>query len=162
MRRKRYRDAVPRSAREREYQRDAFAALALMRREGLSASLATKAEGISLSKFRKYVGSALRKRGNDYVARPSDRLVRQMLTLDARGTIPIEARSSKAASEIGKHWNAIDDALKGKPAALRKFRGKRNPYTKRKFLTNLKTIRRLQDAGLLEKIKDIYWRGQKR
>ena len=160
--RKGERNTAPRNRREREAQLDAFAALKLMRREGLSARHAAKAEGTTVRKIRKYVGSALRKRGNDYVARPADRIVRPMVTVDARGTRHIEARSSKAASEIGKHWNAIDDALKGKPAALKKFRGKKIPGTKVKFLTNLKAIRRLQDFGLLENLKDIYWHGRKR
>jgi hypothetical protein len=125
-------------------------------------SLAAKAEGISVKKIRKYVGSALRKRGKDYVAKRSDRLVRRLATLDARGMRPIEVRSSKAASLVGRYWNAIDAALKGKPSALKEFRGKKIPYNKLKFLTNLKTLRRLQDAGLLENIKEIYWRGRKR
>jgi hypothetical protein len=148
--------------REEEDRLDALAALALMRREKLPASFAAEAEGTSVEKMRKYIGSALRRRGKDYVARPSDRLVRRMITFDARGTRPIVVRSSKAASLVARHLNAVDDALKGKPSALREFRGKKIPYNKGKFLTNMRTLRRLQDAGLLEKIKDIYWRGRKR
>lgn len=91
----------PRNARERADQLDAFAALAPMRREGLPASLAAKAEGVSVRKIRKYVGSALRKRGNDYVATPSDRLLRPpMVGLDAKGTRPIVVRSSKAGEYL--------------------------------------------------------------
>jgi hypothetical protein len=156
-------DARPRNARERADQLDALAALSFMRREGLSASLAAKAEGVSVRKIRKYVGSALRKRGKDYVAKPSDRLRRPpMLALDAKGTRPVVVRSSRAASQMGQYWNAVDDALKEKPAALKKFRGKNIPHNKIKFLTNLRTLKRLADAGLLKDIKDIYWRGRKR
>jgi hypothetical protein len=71
-------------------------------------------------------------------------------------------RSSKAASTVGRYFNAVDDALKGKPAALKKFRGKKIPYNKLKFLTNVKTLHGLQKFGLLENLKDIYWHGRKR
>jgi hypothetical protein len=161
-RKRKTRDAVPRNARDRENQLDAFAALALMRREGLSASSAAKAEGTTVNNILKYARPALRKRGEIYVAKPSDGLVRQMKTLDARGVRLTVVRSSKASSLIGKYWNAVDDALKGKPSALREFRGKKIPYNKRKFLTNLKTLHRLADAGLLDNLKDIYWHGRKR
>ena len=63
---------------------------------------------------------------------------------------------------VGRHLNAIDDALKGKPSALKKFRGKKIPYNKIKFFTNVKALHRLQDAGLLDNLKDFYWHGKKR
>jgi hypothetical protein len=154
--------AVPRTAREREDQLDAFAALKLMRREGLTAKHAAKVEGTTLKKMQKFVGAALRKRRKDYVAVPSDRLIRRLKTVDARGIRLIVVRSSKAASLVGRHWNAVDDALKGKPAALRWFRGKKIPYNKLKFFTNLKALYRLQDGGFLDNLKDIYWSGRKR
>jgi hypothetical protein len=154
--------AVPRTAREREDQLNAFAALKLMRREGLTAKQAAKVEGTTLKKMQRFVGAALRKRGKDYVAAPSDRLIRRLKTVDARGIRFIVVRSSKAASLVGRHWNAIDDALKGKPAALRWFRGKKIPYNNLKFLTNLKALYRLQDGGFLDNLKDIYWSGRKR
>lgn len=149
--------------RERENQLDAFAALALMRREGLSASSAAKVEGTTVKNILKYVRRAVRKRGKDYFAKPSDRLLRPpMFAIDRYGMRPIVVRSSRAASLIGRYFNAVDDALKGKPAALREFRGKKIPYNKLKFLTNVKTLRRLQDAGVLDNLKDIYWHGRKR
>ena len=161
-RKRKTRDAIPRSKREEEDRLDALAALALMRREGLSARLAAEAEGTTVKNIRKYAGSALRKRGKDYVARPSDRLVRTLTAIDALGTRPIVVRSSKAASKMGRYFNAVDDALKGKRSALKEFQGKKIPYNKLKFLTNVKTLRRLTDAGLLDNLKDIYWHGRKR
>jgi hypothetical protein len=162
-RRIKYRAATPHTSREREEQGDAFAALARMRREKMSASRAAKREGISLKKLVKYVGPALRKRGRRFEATPSDRLLRQPMTaLDAKGIRPIVVRGSKAATENARYWNAVDSALKGKRSALKEFRGKKIPYNKLKYLTNLKTLRRLQDAGVLENIKEIYWRGRKR
>jgi hypothetical protein len=133
-----------------------------MRREGLSASSAAQAEGTTVKNIRKYAGSALRKRGRDYVARRSDRLIRTMNAIDKKGLRPIVVRSSKAASKMGRYFNAVDDALKGKPSALKEFRGKKVPYNKLKFLTNVKTLHRLQEFGLLENLKDIYWHGRKR
>ncbi len=161
-RKRKSRDAIPRNKREEEDRLDALAALALMRREGLSARLAAEAEGTTVKNIRKYAGSALRKRGKDYVARPSDRLVRTLTAIDALGTRPIVVRSSKAASKMGRYFNAVDDALKGKRSALKEFQGKKIPYNKLKFLTNVKTLRRLTDAGLLDNLKDIYWHGRKR
>lgn len=160
---KRRYDFTPRNARQREDQLDAFAALALMRRQGFTARLAAEAEGTTIKKIRKYVGSALRKRGKDIVAKPSDRIRRPpMIALDRKGTYPIVVRGSRAASQMGQYWNAVDDALKGRPSALKKFRGKKIPHNKLKFLTDLKALRRLQDAGVLQNIKEIYWRGRHR
>jgi hypothetical protein len=86
---------LPHTAREREEQRDALAALARMRRENLPASEAVDIEGTSIAKLEKYVGPALQRRGKDYVARPSDDLVRPpMLILDSKGVRPIEVRGS--------------------------------------------------------------------
>ena len=161
-RKQRKRGTVLRTIREKERQLDAFAALALMRREGMSASSAAEAEGTTVRNMRKYVGPALRKRGKDYAAKRSDRLPRVLIAIDNKGTRPIVVRSSKAASKMGRYFNAVDDALKGKRGALREFRGKRIPYTRLKFLTNLKTLRRLKDAGVLDNLKDIYWHGKKR
>src|SRR5713101_2224962 len=161
-RKRKSRDAIPHNKREEENRLNALAALALMRREGLSARLAAEAEGTTVKNIRKYAGSALRKRRKDYVARPSDRLVRTLTAIDALGTRPIVVRSSKAASTMGRYFNAVDDALKGKRSALKEFRGKKIPYNKLKFLTNLKTLHRLQEFGLLDNLKDIYWHGRKR
>ena len=155
--------AIKLTRRQEENRRDAFAALALMRREGLSASSAAEAEGTTVKNIVKYVRLALRKRGKAYFAKPSDRLSRPpMAVIDSHGMRPVVVRSSKAASLIGQYFNAVDDALKGKPAALKEFRGKNVPYNKVKFLTNVKTLRKLKDAGVLDNLKDIYWHGRKR
>jgi hypothetical protein len=148
--------------REEENRLDALAALALMRREGLSAKLAAQAEGTTVKNIRKHAGRALRKRGKDYVARPSDRLIRTMNAIDKKGLRPIVVRSSKAASKMGRYFNAVDDALNGKRSGLKEFRGKKIPYHNLKFLTNVKTLQRLQEFGLLDNLKDIYWHGRKR
>lgn len=149
--------------REKENQLDAFAALALMRREGLSAASAAQAESTTVKNILKYTRRAVRKRGKDYFAKRSDRLRRPpMSAIDRYGLRPVVVRSSKAASQIGRYFNAVDDALKGKPAKLREFRGKKIPYNDLKFLTNLKILRRLKDAGVLDNLKDIYWHGRKR
>lgn len=161
-RHKRRAGITPHNKREEEDRLDALAALALARREGLSASSAAEAEGTTVKNILKYVRPALRKRGRDYVARASDHLIRQLRTLDARGVRSIAVRGSKAASLIGRHWNAVDDALKGKSSALKEFRGKKIPYDKAKFLTDLKALHRLAHAGLLDNLKDIYWHGRKR
>jgi hypothetical protein len=167
-RKRKNRASKPRRPRKRNAKRaeedrlDAFAALALMRREGMSAASAAAAEGTTVKNILKHVRPAVRKHGKDYLARRSDRLIRTMLAIDEKGTRPIVVRSSKAASKMGRYFNAVDDALKGKRSALKEFRGKKIPYNKLKFLTNLKTLHRLQEFGLLDNLKDIYWHGRKR
>ena len=157
------RQYLPRNAREKEEQADALAALARMKRENSYASEAIEIEGTSFVKLEKYVGPALQRRGKDYVALPSDDLVRPpMLILDSKGVRPIEVRGSKAASSIGEYWNAIDDALQGSPSALKKFKSKKIPGTQIEFLTDIKQIHVLQDAGQLENIKQIYAHGRRR
>ena len=130
--------------------------------QGLSAPRAVELERTTIPILERYAGSALRKVGKDYVAKPIDDLVRPMLWLDSRGVQSIEIRGSKAASLNGQFWNAVDDALKGKRSALKGFEGRTLPGTKLKFLTDLRIIRHLQDAGQLDNIKEIYWHGRRR
>jgi len=136
--RRRIRPRKPRNVREREDQQDAFAALSLMRRQGVPASDAVKVAGTTLANLQKYVGPALTKRGRDYAAKPSDELVRRMLLPDPRGVRQVEIRGSKAASLVGTYWNALDEALKGNPAALKQFKGRTIPGTDLTFLTDKK------------------------
>jgi hypothetical protein len=161
--RKARRPSKPRNVREREDELDAFAALARMRRKGLTASQAVEVEGTTIANLEKYVGPALNKRGRDYVAKPSDDLLRPpMRFLDVKGVRWIDVRGSKAASLISYYWKAVGAALKGEPKDLKKFDKRLLPGTKLEFFTNLKAIRHLQDAGELEGIKEIYWHGRRR
>ncbi len=153
----------PRNVREREDELDAFATLALMKRENLPASRALEVEGNTKENLEKYVGPALRKRGKDYVALPSDDLLRPpMRFLDAKGVRWIDVRGSKAASLLGYYWNAVGAALNEEPRDLKEFEHTFLPGTKLEFFTNLKAIRHMQDAGELEGIKEIYWHGRRR
>ena len=77
--------AINVNRRQEENRRDAFAALALMRRKGLSASSAAEAEGTTVKNIVKYARPALRKRGKEYFAKPS-------LTLRARCVVIWGAR----------------------------------------------------------------------
>ena len=160
---RRIRPRKPRNVREREDELDAFATLALMRRKDWPASRALEEEGNTEANLEKHVGPALRKRGKDYVALPSDDLLRPpMRFLDAKGVRWIDVRGSKAASLISYYWNAVGAALNGKPRDLKKFDNTFLPGTKLEFFTNLKAIRHLQDAGELEGIKELYWHGRRR
>jgi len=162
-RKRRIRPHKPRSVREREDELDAFAVLARMRRENLTASQAVEIESTTIPNLERHVGAALKKRGKDYVALPSDDLLRPpMRFLDAKGVRWIDVRGSKAASLIGYYWNAVGAALNGEPRDLKKFEHTFLPGTKLEFFTNLKAIRHLQDAGELEGIKEIYWHGRRR
>jgi hypothetical protein len=160
---RRIRSHKPRNVREREDELDAFAALALMRRENLTASQAVEIESTTIPNLERHVRPALKKRGSDYVALPNDDLLRPpMRFLEAKGVRWIDVRGSKAASLIGEYWNAVDAALSEKPRDLKKFDNTLLPGTKLNFLTNLKAIQHLQDAGELEGIKEIYWHGWRR
>ena len=83
------RNAIPRTQREREARERALAALALMRREKRSLTAAARAKDTNPRTVRRYVGSALRRKGlsGRYKAKPRDRLLR-VLRIPTRGGNP--------------------------------------------------------------------------
>lgn len=151
----------PRNKREREQQWDAFDALGVAKRERLTRSQAAAAEGIGEKELDRWTRGAWKRRGKEYVPKGNDRLVRPLSIPGKKGPELYLAPGSRASSEVSAFYRAVRDARQGKPAALRAFRGKNLPGTKRKYPTNLALLRRLDEAGLLN-VETIYWRKRLR
>ncbi|MGA2805878.1 MAG: hypothetical protein ABSF89_16065 [Acidimicrobiales bacterium] len=86
----------------------ALDAVSRMRRDGVSLTRGARDARTTPDAVRRYAGSALDRRGSRWVAKPSDRLLRrQFTTIVGPGGGPeealVETRSSRQASEIGRH-----------------------------------------------------------
>jgi hypothetical protein len=81
-------------------------ALALQRR-GYSPTRAAHLARTDPRTVRRYVGSALRKEGARWVARPFDRIPREMTVLTSSGPEVMTIRDSRTASLIAEHANAV-------------------------------------------------------
>jgi hypothetical protein len=129
-------------------------AIRLMRRQGLSLAKAARTAGVSPRTVRRIAGSALRKGPNGrYVVQSRDRFVRVVYVLTAEGKREVSLKSSREASIVGRHWNAVHAyAARGESAGLRRFDGVEVTgvggarYT---LLTDLAAIERLGNAGEL-------------
>jgi len=97
--------------------------------------------------------SALRKKNGRYVATKTDRLLRVVAILTAKGKKEITTQDSVQASLIGSHWAAVQRYLQsGDDSALLKFTktritdasGKRH-----RLLTSLAELNRQASAGVL-------------
>ncbi len=89
-------------------------------------SRAARLYGVKPGTVKKYFGSAFNKfRGQMRVAE-SDRFSATLFLPDAQGnSVPIKTRSSKQRSEASEYLRDLGRALRGHPAALRKWRGKK-------------------------------------
>jgi hypothetical protein len=105
---------------------------------------------------------ALRKLKGRYVATKTDRLLRIITILVAKGKKEIATRDSRQASLVGGHWAAVQKYLQtGDDEALLKFKGKSivDASGKRyRLLTNLEKLNRLASAGVLS-FESIYAGG---
>src|SRR5438270_13800868 len=116
----------PLSRAEKEAHARALDALAEMRRTGLSLTRAAGRAGTTPNTVRRYAGSAL-ERGprRRIIASSADRLYRRMPVLTTEGVREVELHGSRAASLIGRHWNAVQHYLRtGDESELREFSGK--------------------------------------
>jgi hypothetical protein len=96
-----------------------------MRRLGLPASAAAKAENTTLASIKRYAATALRKdRQGHYRATPHDRIPRTLAFLTPSDEVPITVRDSRVATLIAEYKNAVRAALRGDPSGLAKFEGK--------------------------------------
>lgn len=150
--------AVARSKRPRTptevFRRDqSLAALADMRREGMSLTEAARARGIDFALALQYVGPALYRSSNGrYRARVFDRLPREVSILTPEGPIWITVRDSRTASKIGEHrarvkeWRRNRDRAVFTPFDRRSFRAGGVTY---RFVTDPETLNQLEGADLL-------------
>ena len=92
--------------------------------------------------------SALRKRKNgQYVAKPSDKLLRILAVPTPDGVREVAIRDSKQATQLGKYWAAVQKYLQtGDDSALKKFRRKRITDA------NGKNIPLVRDTAVLDQL----------
>jgi hypothetical protein len=132
--------------------------------DSLAHVIARIKEGVSLTKASKEFGverrivielwrPALRKRNGRYVATKTDRLLRVLIILTAKGKKQIATRDSRQASLAGGHWAAVQRYLDtGDDSALQKFKGQKVADASGKrhaLLTDLKELVRQGSAGVL-------------
>jgi hypothetical protein len=122
-------------------------------RDRISLTKASKEFDIEPSDVIQLGGPALRKENGRYVATKTDRLLRVVTILKAKGTKEIATRDSRQASLIGSYWAAVQRYLQtGDDSALLKFKktrvadasGKRH-----RLLTDLEELVRQASAGVL-------------
>jgi hypothetical protein len=122
-------------------------------RDRVSRSKASKEFGIAPSAVLEFGGAALRKKNGRYVATKTDRLLRVVTILKAKGRKVIATRDSVQASLIGSHWAAVQRYLQtGDDSALLKFKKTRVADASGKrhaLLTNLAELNRQASAGVL-------------
>jgi hypothetical protein len=118
-----------------------------MRTEGKSLTGAISGAQTSKRTVVRYVSSALVKQlSGRYEVKPSDRFPRRIQWQMPNGKIPITVRSSRMASKVAEHQNAIRHFLRtGDTSRLDEFKGK--SVLGRTFVTDPKHLIRLQHAG---------------
>jgi hypothetical protein len=140
------------SAREQEIW-DSLAHVISRVREGGSLSKASKEFGLKPGMVAELGQAALRKKNGRYIATKTDRLLRIVSVLTAKGRKEIATRDSRQASLIGSYWAAIQRYLQsGDDSGLLKFKktrvvdasGKRH-----RLLTELSEVIRQASAGVL-------------
>jgi hypothetical protein len=143
-------------------------AIALMRRDGLSLTRAGRIAGTKPSTVRHYFGPAFKRDGRRWKVTASDTIPRRQVTIisgsDGQPTrAVVETRSSRQASEIGKHNSDISallsirtspDAREEARARIAQRQGKRAGL--RAFLSDGSLIKDPQFFGTPEEIVDAY------
>lgn len=136
-----------------EYSRDmALHALATMRTEGASLSKAAKEFSVSPRTVLKVARTAMIKQPNGrYRPKGFDRLRRRMWFIVENGQVPIDTHSSKAATLIARHADAVQKFLQHRAGAeiLDEFRGKSIKVRKERyeFICDPYVLKRWGNAG---------------
>ncbi len=137
-------------------------AISLKRRDPkLSLSKAAKASGTTLKTIRKYAEPAIQNRSGRFDVTASDRLFRPIRMVTNDGEAVIRTTSSRMASRIADHNNALRTyVLTGDASGLKRFEGKviRNGGKTYQFVTDRRTIDRQIRAGGIHFV-DIYASG---
>jgi len=157
----RRRNAKPRNAGESDEREQALAVLALMRREGIPLSKASKIQGISQRTVVEYARSGLRRdpRG-EYRALPYDHIRRTLNFLTPQGTIPVTFQDSRTATDIAEYMNAVRKYVRtGDTSGLERFKNKSFVAggRVRRFVTDPHVLDELADAGSLAAIESLYY-----
>jgi hypothetical protein len=145
--------------------RRALDAIAMKRRDPkISLSKAARARGTTIPTIRKYAGSAIEVRSGRIDVTLADRLPRPMRILTPQGEFIVRTTSSRTASRIGEHNNAIRIyVLTGDTSELKRFEGKivRSGGKTYGFATDKRTLDKFARAGAIHVI-DIYFTGGKK
>jgi hypothetical protein len=133
-------------------------------RDRVSLSKASKEFGIAPSIVSELGRPALRKTNGRYKATKTDRLLRIVTMLTAKGKKEIATRDSVQASLIGSHWASVQRYLQtGDDSALQKFKGKKITDASRKrhlLLTDLQELVRQGSFGVL-RFESMYVGGSR-
>jgi hypothetical protein len=147
-RKRRSKPLLPRTKREAQVLEKVLAAVSLSRREKIDIRHAARIEGTRLSTIRRYAPSVLEKHKGKYRVKPFDRIPRSLNVVGSKGMRPLGVRSSRSASQVARYLNAVRTFIyKGDASALARFKGKK--VAGYRFVTNLKRLKQLADAGLL-------------
>ncbi|MGA3354792.1 MAG: hypothetical protein ABSD85_16665 [Acidimicrobiales bacterium] len=113
------------SPRDRASRQRAVEAVALMRKEGLRASLAARRAGTTTDAMMRWTGDRLERTSSGrLVLRPHDQGVRIMPVVAEEGTFrAVGVAGGDDAAVVAGHLDAIAVALTGDPIALDPFRG---------------------------------------
>ena len=131
-----------------------------MRAEKTSLQSASREIGVSPKSVKRWAGPALQKtaRGK-WTTKPSDRLLRVLVTPTSDGLRETAVRDSKQATLIGEYWNAVHRYLEtGDHSRLDKFHGKfitDSNGVRLPLLTDRTALKRLGSAGELS-FESIY------
>lgn len=139
----------------------ALEAIHYMRAEGNSLTRAARRSHTTPETIRRYAKSALRRnRKGRYVVTPSDRITRRVWFLTPKGKIELSVQSSRAASRIARHMNAVEHFfLTGDSGPLDLFRGHfiRTRNRTHFFLTDTEVLEQLANADEIS-FDDLYAR----
>lgn len=131
----------------------ALDALAHMRRGETLTSAATHA-GTTPATVRRYASAGLTQQGRRWQVTPTDRIYRRMRVLGVDGLTDVDVRSSRQATRVAQHHNAVDRYLRiGDARGLRRFTNTRIGGVL--LMTDLDQLQRQAQIGELA-IDDIY------
>ena len=149
----------PTTEAQRDRKRRVLDAIALKRRHPeLSLTIAAKRSGTTLKTIRRYADPTLRIRSGRLDVAPTDKIVRELRFLDAKGQIEITVRNSRDASRVARYSNAVRRyVIFGDDGQLQKFKGKsiRAGGKSFEFVTDPVLLNRLARAGEIS-FMDIY------
>ena len=128
-------------------------------RRGVSLSRAVRLEKTTIANAKHYAGTTIEKSATGrYSAKRFDRMKRPMRFPTEWGTVVLDVRDSRKASELARYWNEVHNYLRtGIDAGLRRFRGKGITVDGEfyEYLTDLSALDRQARAGEIQ-FEDIY------
>ena len=132
---------------------------ASLARRGLSLTKAARRAKTTIATVKRYAGTTIEKTTTGrYSAKRFDRMKRPMKVPTEWGTIVLDVRDSRKASELARYWNEVHNYLRtGIDTRLRRFSGKGITVVGEfyEYLTDLRELDRQARAGEIQ-FTDIY------